>query len=331
MRIYEIIEDYLKQRRAGIIATVITRAGSTPRDVGAKMFVGEAGELYGTIGGGRLEHGAYQEAMSMMAIGGPKVLHIRMDAKEVASNGMICGGDVDVLLEPVLEQHSALYSRLKYLEKRGERGVLVTRFDKKGFAKTLVEEDLTMNGDDISQNDRDAFLQHLHETKPCVTEGLVIEPLQVPVALYIFGAGHVSQYIAKIAKMVDFSVTVVDDREEFANKERFPDADEIIVEDLQKAFDRLRFTGKEFVAIVTRGHQYDSAVLGETLKRQTRYVGMIGSRRKVAIVFDHVKKSAFDDETIKKVHAPIGLAIHAETPQEIAVSIVAELIKVRGE
>ena len=174
-------------------------------------------------------------------------------------------------------------------------------------------------------------MQHLYETKPCVTDGLVIEPLQVSVALYIFGAGHVSQYIAKIAKMVDFSVTVIDDREEFANKERFPDADEVIVEDFQNVFDRLRFTGKEFVTIVTRGHQYDADVLGETLKRQTRYVGMIGSKRKVAIVFDYIKKSGFDDETIKKVHAPIGLAIHAETPQEIAVSIVAELIKVRGE
>jgi xanthine dehydrogenase accessory factor len=130
--------------------------------------------------------------------------------------------------------------------------------------------------------------------------------------------------------MVDFSVTVIDDREEFANKERFPDANEIIVDNFQNVFNRLKFTGKEFVTIVTRGHQYDAGVLGETMKRQTRYIGMIGSKRKVAIVFDHMKKSGFSDEAIKRVHAPIGLTIHAETPQEIAVSIVAELIKVRG-
>jgi xanthine dehydrogenase accessory factor len=331
MDIHETIEEYLKEQKTGILATVITRAGSAPRDVGAKMFVGEDGKLYGTIGGGRLEHGAYQEAMSMMGKGSPKLLHIRMNAKEVASDGMICGGDVDVLLEPVLEQYRVLYSRLEYLEKRGKRGVLVTRFNGKDFAKTLIEDNLTTSGDNISEKDRDIFLQHLYETKPCVSDDLVIEPLQVSVALYIFGAGHVSQYIAKVAKMVDFSVTVIDDREEFANKERFPDADEVIVEDFQNVFDRLRFTGKEFVAIVTRGHQYDAGVLGETLKRQTRYVGMIGSKRKVAIVFDYLKKSGFDDEAIKKVHAPIGLAIHAETPQEIAISIVAELIKVRGE
>ena len=331
MGIYETIEEYLKKNKTGIIATVITRAGSAPRDVGAKMFVKKDGKLYGTIGGGRLEHSAYQEAMSMMEKGGPKLLHIRMNAREVASNGMICGGDVDVFLEPVLEKYRALYGRLEYLEKRGKRGVLVTKFDKNNFIKILVEDDFTMHGDDVSEKDRDAFLQHLYETKPCVTEGLVIEPLQISSALYIFGAGHVSQYIAKIAQMAGFSVTVIDDREEFANKERFPDADEIIIDDFQNVFDRLKFTGKEFVTIVTRGHQFDAGVLGETLKRQTRYVGMIGSKRKVAMVFDFMKKSGLDDEAIKKVHAPIGLAIHAETPQEIAVSIVAELIKVRGE
>ena len=331
MGIYETIEDYLKKKKTGIIATVITRAGSTPRDVGAKMFVGENRELYGTIGGGRLEHDAYQEALSVMGKGVPKVLHIRMDAKEVASDGMICGGDVDVLLEPVLEQYRTLYSQLEYLGKRGKRGVLVTWFDKNNFAKTLIEDDLTMYGDNISESDRDVFLQHLYDTRSSVLDGMVIEPLQILTNLYIFGAGHVSQYIAKIAKMIDFSVTVIDDREEFANKERFPDVDEIIVEKFQKVFNRLSFTGKEFVVIVTRGHQYDAEVLSVILKRQIKYVGMIGSRRKVKIIFDHMKKSGFDDGMINKVHAPIGLAIHAETPQEIAVSVVAELIKIRGE
>jgi xanthine dehydrogenase accessory factor len=331
MGIYETIENYLKKNKTGIIATVTTRAGSAPRDVGAKMFVGEDGKLYGTIGGGRLEHSAYQEAMSMMEKGIPKLLHIKMNARDVASNGMICGGDVDVLLEPVLEKYKSLYGRLDYLEKRRKRGVLVTKFDKNIFVKMLIEDDFTTHGDDISESDRDAFLQYLCETKPCVTEGMVIEPLQISTALYIFGAGHVSQYIAKMAQMVDFSVTVIDDREEFANRERFPDADEIIIENFQKVFDRLRFTGKEFVTIVTRGHQYDAEVLGETMKRETRYVGMIGSKRKVSIVLDHLKRAGFDDEAIKRVHAPIGLAIHAETPQEISVSIVAELVKVRGE
>lgn len=331
MSLYETIENYLKRKKNGVIATVIARAGSAPRDVGAKMFVGEDGEIYGTIGGGRMEHDVCQEALSIMGRGIPEVLHIRMNAKEVVSSGMICGGDVDVLLEPVLEKYRDLYCRLEYLEKRGKRGVIVTRLNKNNFVKTLVEDDLTTKGDSISESDRNTFLQHLYETKCFVMDSMVVEPLLVLTDLYIFGAGHVSQYIVKIAKMIDFSVTVIDDREEFANKERFPDADEIIVEDFLKAFDRLAFTGNEFVVIVTRGHQHDASVLSETLKKQTRYIGMIGSKRKVKIIFDHIKKSGFDEEAINKVHAPIGLSIHAETPQEIAVSIVAELIKIRGE
>ena len=172
---------------------------------------------------------------------------------------------------------------------------------------------------------------HFTDTKPVVFDGVVIESLQVSSLLYIFGAGHVSQYIAKIAKLVDFYVVVADDRAEFANRERFPEADEIIVDDFRHIFDRVKFTGAEFVAIVTRGHAYDADVLKETLRRQVRYVGMIGSRRKVKIVFDYMRKCGFDEKTIESIHAPIGLSIHAETPQEIAVSIVAELIQVRGK
>jgi len=329
MGMYETIVTYLEQKKNGIIATVIKRTGSTPRDVGAKMFVGEDGKLYGTIGGGRMEHDAYQRAMSIMGKGITEVFHVRMNEKEIASSGMICGGNTDILLEPVLERYKDMYKRLEYIENSEKKGILITRFNKGSLIKTLVEDDMTMIGDILSEHDRETYAEYLHESKPYTEDGLVVEPLQTFSVLYIFGAGHVSQYIAKIAAMVDFSVVVIDDREEFANRERFPEADEIIVDDFHQVFDKLKFTGKEFVVIVTRGHQYDANVLGDTLKRETKYVGMIGSKRKVKMVFDYMKQTGFSDEIIEKVHAPIGLAIHAETPQEIAVSIVAELISVR--
>jgi len=329
MGLYETIDNYLERKKNGIIATVIVRAGSTPRDVGAKMFVGEDGKLYGTIGGGRMEHDTYQRAMSIMGKGITEVLHIRMNEREIASNGMICGGDVDVLLEPVFERYKDIYKRLEYMENSGKKGILITRFDKGSLVKTLVEDDMTMIGDVLSEHDREIYSAYFHESRPHTGEGFVVEPLQTFSVLYVFGAGHVSQYIAKIAAMVDFSVVIIDDREEFANRERFPEVDEIIVDDFHKVFDKLKFTGKEFVVIVTRGHQYDANVLSDTLKRQTKYVGMIGSKRKVKMVFDHMKEIGFSDELIEKVHAPIGLAIHAETPQEIAVSIIAELISIR--
>lgn len=328
---YEIIESYLKNNKTGMMATVILQAGSAPRDTGAKMFVGEDGKSFGTVGGGRLEFGVCQEAMAIMGKGSTKIVHIRMDAKEVASDGMLCGGNVDVLLEPVFEKYRDLYGRLEYLEKKGKTGVLVTRFNESSFAKTLIEEDLAIHGDALSEDETKTFSGYIRETAPRVIDGVLVEPLKVSSVLYIFGAGHVSQYIARVARMVDFSVKVIDDRAEFANRERFPDAAETIVADTQDAFERLRFTGKEFVVIVTRGHKYDADVLKETLKRETRYIGMIGSKRKSKMILEYMKESGFDDETIAKVYTPIGISIHAETPQEIAISIVAELIKVRGE
>ena len=129
--------------------------------------------------------------------------------------------------------------------------------------------------------------------------------------------------------MVDFNVVVVDDREDFANRERFPEAGEIIVGNFLHVFGGLHFYGNEYVAVLTRGHKHDALVLEEVLKKPTRYVGMIGSKRKSALILGHLRQKGVDENTLRSVHAPIGLDIKAETPQEIAVSIVAELIAVK--
>ena len=331
MNMYEIVEDYLKNGKIGAIATVISRNGSAPRDVGAKMFVGEDGKIYGTIGGGSLEHSVYKQAMSTMGTEKPEMIHIRMDSEEVASDGMICGGDVDVFLEPVHEKNLKLYNRLGELKRMGLNGVLVTQFNGEQYLKTAVEENAEISGDDISADDKKAFLEHIRDTDLHFEDGVIIESLHIAPPLYVFGAGHVSQFISKVAKMVGFYVVIIDDREEFANKERFPDADEILVESFYNVFNNLNFTGSEYVVIVTRGHQFDRDVLIESLKKDTKYIGMIGSRRKVKMVLEHMKEIGLDPEAVDNVYSPIGLSINAETPQEIAVSIVGELIKVRRE
>ena len=329
--IYEIIQNYLKNGKIGAVATVISRNGSAPRDVGAKMFVGEDGKIHGTIGGGKLEYIAYKRAMDTMGSDKVETINIRMNGKEVASDGMICGGDIDVFLEPVHEKYIALYSRLGYLKKTGQNGVLVTQFNGEKFLKTAIEENMEINGDNITEEDKNVFLRHVHDTDLYTTDNIIIEALHISPPLYIFGAGHVSQFIAKVAKMVGFYVVVIDDRSEFANSERFPNADKILAEPFQDVFNSLQFTGNEFIVIVTRGHQYDTDVLKDSLKKKARYVGMIGSKRKVKMVLEHMKEIGFNPEAVDKVHSPIGLSISAETPQEIAISIVAELIKVRRE
>jgi len=332
MNIYRAIEQYTNEGKTGMLATVIRRLGSAPRDTGAKMFIGEDGKTYGTIGGGKLELDAIEESLRLMGKGQTEIFHIRMNATTVADQGMLCGGDVDILLEPVDKRYLELYREVGQCIEKGKRGIVITRFGPTGFSKTFVEPGNIIFGDPIKDEQLNEFQEYFDERNPVlIGDDTVVEPILRYSPLYIFGAGHVSQFISKVAKIVDFYVVVIDDRSEFANRERFPDADEIIVDSFEDVFSKLDFTGKEYAVIVTRGHSFDAYVLEEVLKRDYRYVGMIGSKRKVKIIFDNLRKMGFEEDVIKSVHAPIGIDIDAETPQEIAISIVAELIQERAK
>jgi xanthine dehydrogenase accessory factor len=160
---------------------------------------------------------------------------------------------------------------------------------------------------------------------------IFIEPVFPSPTLFIFGAGHVSLSIYRIATLVGFRVVVIDDRTEFANPERFPQADEIFAEDFSAAFSRLTVNSSSYIAIVTRGHQLDETVLEWAVKTEARYIGMIGSKNKNEAVFAHLRSRGISEENLQQVHAPIGLDIGAETPEEIAVSIMAELIAVKNQ
>ncbi len=153
-----------------------------------------------------------------------------------------------------------------------------------------------------------------------------IEPILPRLTLYIFGAGHVGQPLAKIGKIAGFRIVVIDDREEFANKARFPDADEILVTDFSKVKERLKFSKRSCFIIATRGHENDLEVLRAFIESDLLYIGMIGSKRKVKEVFESLKRDGISKRLLERVHAPIGLSIGAETPAEIAISIIAEIV-----
>lgn len=153
-----------------------------------------------------------------------------------------------------------------------------------------------------------------------------IEPILPPPTLYIFGAGHVGQSLAKVGKVAGFRIVIIDDREEFANKERFPDADEILVTDFSKANEKLKLSGTSCIVVATRGHKNDRTVLRSLVECDLRYIGMIGSKKKVKETFGSLERDGTSRELLQKVHAPIGLSIGAKTPAEIAISIVAEII-----
>jgi len=178
---------------------------------------------------------------------------------------------------------------------------------------------------------------HLTKEQAALDEGAIcggemkvfIDILQPKEEVLIFGAGHIAACVSKLAKTVGFKVTIIDDREEFVNQDRFPEADKIIAEETEKALTHLKIALSTYIIIVTRGHLKDEEVLGSVIRSGAAYIGMIGSRKKNATVFQHLEEQGISAQELKKVHAPIGVDIGAQTPEEIAVSIMAEIIQVR--
>ena len=330
MDVYEFICRYLDEGKRGILATVVRKTGSAPRDVGAKMFVGEDGTTFGTVGGGRLESDVCDRALEIMKNGRTSLFSASIDDRKIEETDMACGGNVEILLEPVTTKYLSLYRKIETLMKEGQKGVVVTKFGKNVFTKSVLAEDMSVTGDEIHSGVLDWCRNVLYEKRLVLIGGVLAEPLRESFPLYLFGSGHVAQFVSRIAKIADFNITVIDDRDDFANRERFPDADAIIVEKFRDALKGLRFTGNEYLVVVTRSHESDAEVLEEAMKKPTKYVGMIGSKKKVRIILDRLRQKGIDDATIRRIHAPIGIPIHAETPQEIAISIVAELVTVRN-
>ena len=160
--------------------------------------------------------------------------------------------------------------------------------------------------------------------------GVFLEPLSPPPQLIIFGAGHIGICLARIGKMLDFSVTVVDNRQEFASKDRLPWADMVIADDYARAMQSVTFSERSYVVILTHKHTHDFEVLEQCLTKPHCYLGMIGSKAKVAKVFQQLKDQGVPEETIRQIHSPVGIKIGANTPAEIAISILAEIIQVRS-
>ncbi len=327
--IYSIIEEYLDRGESGVLATIVKKTGATPQVAGAKIFIGEDGKIFGTVGGGCVEAEIWQEARKALKTKKADVFHYALNGRDVENEGMICGGNIDIFLEPVLEKYREIYRNINDFQKQGKRAVCITRFEGE-FSKTLCTMDGRTIGDTTNEV-KDITELTFHEKQPKMFEGAIIEPGIITSTVFIYGGGHISQFISKTAKAVDFKVIVMDDREQFANRERFPEADEIIVDEFENLLKYSDSEGEGYVVIVTRGHNHDALVLEEVLKKKNRYIGMIGSKRKIRMVYDYLESRGVEKSKLESVHAPIGIEINSETPQEIALSIVAELVKTRGE
>jgi len=268
----------------------------------------------------------------------------------LAEGGLICGGNINIFLEPLREGFLNIYQEAARIKQKGGSAILVTlisldgAFPKGEGSKALMKTSgekigFLSGGLELERKILGEGEKSLKERKPKILvssdEGIKTEILLEPVfsepTVYLFGGGHVSEQVAPLAKRVHFKVVVIDDREMFANQERFPEADEVIVSEFEKCFDQLNIDDSSYIVIVTRGHLYDGFVLEQAVKSDARYIGMIGSKKKIRTLYQNLMQKGMTKETLGRVHAPIGIDINSETPEEIAVSIVAQLIKVRGE
>lgn len=334
------ITERLARGESLAVATIVTNEGSTPRTAGSKMLVFADGSIAGTVGGGLGEGMVITAAKETLAIGESRLMGIDMTGQAASGADLICGGRMRVFLERI-EADAAnreLYAALAASLAAGRSALLLTRVGGEaasGGARCL----LTPDGAVGICPEQTVLTAAREQGRGIVAPILltadgsqwVLEPVLALDPLYIFGGGHVSRPTCHMAAMVGFGVTVFDDRAEFANAERFPDARETMVfSDLPACFAGRPMEENASIVIVTRGHAQDKDVLALALKTRAGYIGMIGSLRKRDAVYDRLLAEGFTKDDLARCHSPIGLEIAAETPEEIAVSIVAELIEKRA-
>ncbi len=252
----DLFEELVRLRRSGqkaALATIVAVQGSIPSYESAKLLVREDGSMVGTVGGGCVEAEVWAAAREVIRTEKPRKMSFNLAGDALYDNGLICGGQLDVFIEPVLPVQTA----------------------------------------------------------------------------YIFGAGHVSLSLSKAASLAGFNTVIVDNRETFANRERFPEADEVYAGEFEEVFPKLPVNDSSYLVIVTRGHKDDMRVLRWAVTTPARYIGMIGSKRKAIEVLKTLEQEGLPRRDLERVHSPMGLDIGAVSPEEIAVSVVAEMIAVR--
>lgn len=343
--LYKEMVGLLQKGESFAVATIFDKSGSAPRTEGAKMVVRADGSIIGSIGGGLLEASAIDLAREMIPARKSIIHSFNLTSKDAAGSDMICGGSGEILLDFIDardDNNLKIYTEAAEIVRNCTKGWLVTVLDKStattGISRQqcLIKTDHTL----IGKVDCDPYLLEKLIAGPAkITihseafdeHRFLVEPLRQGGTVYIFGAGHVSQKIAPLSDSVGFKTIVLDDRAEYANRERFPEPIVSRVIDSFKKLPELAIDGDSYLVIVSRGHLYDKDILEQVLRSNAAYIGMIGSRSKRELVYDEIISHGFKKEELESVHSPIGTNIGAETPEELAVSIVGELIKVRSD
>ncbi|MBI2170864.1 MAG: XdhC family protein [Chloroflexi bacterium] len=326
-----------------VIATVVDTKGSTPQKAGAKLLIRRDGSGVGTLGGGCVEGDIWFAAKEIIKHhGGPEYKDYYLNEDIAAHDGLVCGGTMYFFIDPVWEPASFLPIAGEVTRAyEGDGTVALATLIKPGTAGGQTGAKLFLRGDGstlgtlggpevdqlaLETAERLAPYGQCEHVLSDDGAELFVEAYTSPATIVLMGGGHVSRAVATIAHALGFRLFVVDDRREFANKERFPEAEEVAVAGYDTALSHFSINPNTAILIATRGHNFDDVALESAARSPAGYVGLVGSQRKVILIYEELLRRDVPLERLREVHSPVGLDIHSRTPMEIAVSIMAEVI-----
>jgi len=349
-QVFRAASDEITADNEMVVATVVKTSGSTPQKPGAKLLVRADGSGVGTLGGGCVEGDIWFAASQLLKSGGSAEMRdYELNEDLAAQDGLVCGGTMYFLLDPIraTKEESDFQDFNEEIIAAYEGGAPVAvaslmkvpeGSDLTVGSKLLVRENGSTSG---SLGDEKLDSAAINEARRLMAMGkndyissesggeYYIEAYTTPPTLVLAGGGHVSKAISNIASTLGFRIFVIDDRDEFSNAERFPEAEQTVVSDYGSAFEKLPIGTNSFIVIATRGHRYDASATASAMRTPASYVGLLGSKRKTILIFEELFAEGLSMEQIQSVRSPIGLNISARTPEEIALSIMSEIVGFR--
>jgi xanthine dehydrogenase accessory factor len=352
---YREVKQFLDGGETLAMATIVSTLGSTPREVGAKMVVTASGDILGTVGGGCGEAEVRRQAVEVIRSRKPAIVKVELLDDIESDSPAVCGGILNIFVDPWWKESetdlcSKLNDDLIEVTDGGEAAVMATVLHAEGFDdaapgdKTLIRNGAASSGKIGNKElhhavlkESETWLKREQSRQVSLTfpgtdrkAEVFFEVIPAIRKVVIVGAGHLAVPLVKFAKILGFHITILDDRVMYANRERFPDVDEVLVGDMAETLRKIEITPYTYIVLITRGHQFDEPCLREVIHSPAKYIGMIGSRRRIKACFIRFRdEEGIPEELLKRVYAPIGLDIKAESPEEIALSIISEMVNVR--
>ncbi|MBQ3405259.1 MAG: XdhC family protein [Oscillospiraceae bacterium] len=326
-RIYSQLLYEMEDKKDCMLVTIVGEKGSAPRGSGASMLVGPSGRVVGSVGGGAVEKVSEDMALELLGKKENRVHEFNLHSGGVEDIGMVCGGDVTVLFQYIACNDGewkafagAVCDRLR------ERKAGRIYYSLEGRVMALYSGGKLIAGQPVPEEQT-----REDKARPALEGGWYSQPLPTGSRVLIFGGGHIAQSLVPILVNIDFAPTVFDDRPDYSKPELFPGAEQCICGDFSRIGDYLEVTSDDYVVIMTNGHSNDLTVQAQIMRGSYAYLGVIGSKSKIKSVNEKLTAMGISPEALAQVHTPIGTAIRAVTPAEIAISIAGELILERAQ